>query len=90
MRILAFSINKMLAFGNFAHLVFLVMSNWKQSLLKLPVVYLSQEIGLILYRVRTCNEPFATIVVHFSLCIMARGYKVVVVSTLFVEGTKLD
>ena len=46
-------VNQMLALGYLAHFVFLVVSYGKESFLQLPVIYLRQEISLILYRVRT-------------------------------------
>jgi hypothetical protein len=56
----------------------------------LPTLYLSQEIGLVLYRIRTRDEPFIAVFIRFGLRIMTCGDEVVVVAHLLIEGTKLD
>ena len=79
----------MLAFGNPAYFVLLVVSDGEESFLQLPVIDLCQKVGLVLYRVRACREPFSS-VNPFGLCVVSCGDEVVVVSHLLVEGTELN
>ncbi|CRH71432.1 Uncharacterised protein [Chlamydia trachomatis] len=89
MRILSFRIDKMLTFGNLSHLVFLVMTNWEYRFLELPIIDLRQKVGLVFHRVRACAKPFLTLY-PFCLRIMPRRNKVVILSTLLMESTKLN
>ena len=89
LRILALGIHQVFALRNLPHLVLHVMSDGEQSLAKLPVVYLRQEIRLVLHGVGTRGEPFLP-VYPFRLRIMARGNEVVVVPHLLVEGPELN
>ena len=89
LRVLALGVNQVLALGYHTHLILHVVAYWEQRLLKLPVGYLCQEIGLVLHWVRTGAEPFITILVGFCHSVVASGYQVVVVTTFFVERAKL-
>ena len=73
LRILSFGVDQMLALSNLAHLVFHVVTNREEGLLQLPIINLSQKIGLVFYRVRTCNKPLPPLLVDFCLGIMTRG-----------------
>src|SRR3712207_3428826 len=87
--VLASGVDQMLGLGYLPHLVFHVMTYREDGFLKLPVVNLRQEIGLVFHRVGAGDEPFLAID-QLGAGIMARGYQVVVVSPLLMEGTKLD
>ena len=88
LRVFAPRIDEMLALGNGPHLALHVVAYGEQSLAQLPVVYLGEEVGLVLHRVGTCGEPLAP-VYHLSAGIVACGNEVVVVAALLVERPKL-
>ena len=89
LRIFTLCIDKMLSFSNLSHLVFLVMSDRKDSFLQLPIIYLSKKISLIFHWIRTCCEPF-TPVYPLCLCVMAGSYEVIGMSHLLIKGSKLN
>ena len=87
--IFTFGVDKMFAFGNLSHLSLLVMTNGKDGLLQLPIVYLRKEVGLVFHRVGTRNQPFLA-VNPFRLGIMSRCDEVVFVSALLMKRAKLN
>ena len=89
LRIFAAGINEMFALCNGTHLVFHIMTDGEKGFLQLPVVDLGKEVGLVLHGVGTGGEPFLAFD-NLGLGIMARSYKVIFVTSLLVEGTKLD
>ena len=58
LRVLAMGWCQVFALGYFAHFLLHHVSDGEESLLQLPVVYLSQKVRLVLYGVRTGAEPF--------------------------------
>ena len=80
----------MFAFGNGPHLILHIMPNGKQRLPQLPVVYLCQEVGLVLYRIRTRTKPLPPLFIYLGHGIMPRGDQVIVMTPLLVEGPELD
>ena len=87
--VLASGIDKMFALGNGAHLVLHIMTYGEICFLQLPVVDLGKEVGLVFHGVGTGGEPFLAID-NLGLGIMTCGYEVIFMSTLLVEGSKLD
>ena len=79
----------MFAFGNLSHLSLLVMTNGKNGLLQLPIVYLCKKIGLVFHWVGTRNQPFLA-VYPFRLGIMSRCDEVVFMSAFLMKCAKLN
>ena len=79
----------MLALSNLSHFVLHIMPYGEDCFLQLPSIDLCQEVRLILYGIRTRCQPFLSIN-DFRLGIMSSCNKVVVMSTLFMEGPKLN
>ena len=88
--VFAFGIDEVFAFCNLTNLVFDVMTDGEDGFTQLPVVDLREEIGLIFDRVRTGDEPFPASLIELCLGIVACGNEVVVMTSFFMEGTKLD
>ena len=89
LRILTAGIDKMLTFSNLSHLLFHIVADREEGLAQLPIVDLSQEVGLVFHGIGRGTEPFV-VAIPLSLCVMAGGNEVVVVAHFLVEGTKLD
>ena len=97
---------EVLTLGNLANLVLQHVADGEEGLAELPVVYLGQEVGLVLHGVRTGAEPGEAVGRRVAggsgrldgggkgltlyLGVVAGGDKVVVVAALLVEGTELD
>ena len=88
MAVFALCVDKMLAFGYRAHLIFHHSAYREEGFLQLPAVYLGEEVGLVLHRVGACSEPFHA-VDDFRLCVVAGRNEVVFVSGLLVERAEL-
>src|SRR5574344_894910 len=89
LRILSVCIHQMFAFSYLPPLILHVVADGEERLLQLPVVYLRQEVCLVLHGVRTGSEPFPS-VYPFRLRIVSRSDEVIVMTLLLIEGTKLD
>ena len=90
LRILAPGIYQVLPLSHLTHLILHIMANREEGLTQLPVVDLSQEICLVLHRVRTRTEPLPSLCIHLSLGIMASGNQIIVMPTFLVESPELD
>ena len=67
-----------------------MMTDWEDSLLELPTLYLGQEVGLVFHRIRTGNEPLIPILIYFGLGIVTCSDEVIIVSHLSIKRTELD
>ena len=56
----------------------------------MPVVYLREEVGLVLHGVGARCEPFSALLVNLGLRIVTGRDEIVLVSALLVERTELD
>ena len=66
------------------------MAYREDGFLQLPVVYLREEVRLVLYGVWRGDKPFVAVAVNLRLCNVAGGYIVIVMTALLVEGATLD
>ena len=88
LRVPALGIDKMLAFGNDAHLVLHIMTYREEGLAQLPVVDLSQEVGLILHWIRTGAKPLVALSIDLGLGIMTCGNEIIIAPPFLVERTE--
>ena len=88
LRVLALGIDKTFTLSNLTNLFLHEMSDREESLLQLPLVYLSKEVGLILHWVRTGCQPFPS-VYPFCLGIVSGGNIVIVMTTFVIESPEL-
>src|SRR5574344_2999730 len=87
--VFTFCINKMLTLSNLPHLVFHHLSDGEHCLLHLPIINLSQEIGLVFYWVWTCRKPCLSI---DDSCrgIVPRSNIIIVMTHFFIKSAKLN
>ena len=90
LRILAARIDETVLQGDATHLLFHQMPDGEDGFLKLPLIELRKEVGLVLDRVGTGAEPFPAIAVSLRSGIVSGGDEVVVAAALVVEGAELD
>lgn len=82
LRVLALGVDEVFAFRYLAHFALLVMTDWEKCLLQLPVVYLREEVGLVLHGVGARREPFSALLVNLGLRIVTGRDEIVLVSAL--------
>ena len=90
LRILTLGIHQMFALRYLAHLVLHIVTDGKECLLQLPVVDLSEKVGLVLDGVRTGDEPLPACFVSLGLGIVSCSDEIIVMPAFLIEGSELD